>query len=313
MTAAGAAACGGGVSADRTEEKRKTNMPLTQRSDLIDPEILLDAIKGAFPGMRMLYGTGAAVINDSLPDSSRGGDTVKVPYFDTLGEMDDIATENDALTPVKLTMSSETATVQHSGKAVELSWWSQIMAKFADPYAEVGRQFAELVRRRADKALLTVATAALPSAYVNDVSATTTLDYDTMVDSAMLWGDEQLDIALLSVHSKVYKDLRKLKYSTGQPMLVMPEDATIPRFCGVPLVVSDRNTVNGAAYESIIVKKGALAFWFNGTPHIRDFGDALADTDLTAIHMYFAAYRYKRLPISTGLSTKPGVIKIVTK
>lgn len=290
-------------------------MPTTVRSDLIIPEILVPAIQAEFAGMKLLLNTGAVVMNNSLPEGERGGDTVKVPYFDSLGEMDDITTEGDALTPMKLTMSSETATVKHSGKAVEISYWAQLAAKYADPDKELARQFVELTQRRADKALIDAATASLPADYIKDVYSATvpkTLDYDTMVDGQQLWGDEQSNIVLLGVHSKVMGDLRKLKYSTGQPMLVMPAtDGEVPRFCGVPVVVSDRatkTTDSPAKYESVILKRGALAFWFNEAPRVRVAEDALADTDLAAIHIYYAAHRYKR----TAGQSKPGVIKIVT-
>lgn len=296
-------------------------MPLTTRADEIIPEILLDAIQGAFPGMTIMWGTGAAVVANGLPAGSQdGGDTIKVPYFEAIGDMEDVPTENDALTPTKLSMTSETNTVIHSGKAVEISHWAQLVAKYADPYAELGRQFAVIAQRRADKGLLTAATAALPSQFINDVFNATvpvTFDRNVLIDSRFNWGDEQEDIALLCCHSKVYKDLMKLTTATGVPLLVEPNAALdLPTFCGVPVKVSDRNTVTISGgvnkYESVIVKKGALAFWYNDAPRLLPFTDALADSQLLAVHMYWLAHRYKRLPASTGLSTKPGVIKIAT-
>jgi hypothetical protein len=50
----------------------------------------------------------AAIINGSLPESARGGDTVTVPYFNSMGELEDVA-ENAALTPATLTQITETA------------------------------------------------------------------------------------------------------------------------------------------------------------------------------------------------------------
>lgn len=289
-------------------------MGLTKRSDLVVPEILVPAIQAEFAGMRVLLGTGAAVVNGSLPEASRGGDTVKVPYFDSLGEMDDVTTEGDALTPMTLAMSSETASVRHSGKAVEISYWAQLAAKYADPYKELARQFRVISERRVDKALIDAATASLPSDYVHDVySAGTpkTLDYDVMIDGAHLWGDEQSDIVMLIVHSKVMKDLWQLKLTTGEHVLTAPGAGMPTMIRGIPIVVSDRATKTAdspAKYESLIVKRGALAFWYQDQPRVRTDSDALADTDLAAIHMYYAAHRYKRAPGAT----KPGVIKIVT-
>jgi len=290
-------------------------MGTTLSTDLVVPEILTEAIQAEFAGMRLLAGTGAAVISGTLPANIKGGKTVTVPYFNALGEMEDIDTEGDALTPEVLSMSEETAVTRHSGKAVELTMWAQLAAQYADPYAEVARQFRELVERRVDKALLDAAMASLPSDYIHDVynsGSPVTLGYDQMVDARLKWGDEQNDIVLLGTHSKVYGDLLKFKDTTNRPLLTDPADGSVTRFAGVPVTVSDKNaksTDTPPKYTSIIAKRAALAFWYQGTPRVRVGFDPLADTDVVAIHMYWAAHRYKRI---RGAGTKPGIVKIVT-
>lgn len=289
-------------------------MATTTRPDLIVPEILTEAIQAAFAGMPILLGSGAASISATLPGSVRGGDTIKVPYFNTLGEMEDIANEGDALTPEKISMTSETATVMHSGKAVELTYWSQLAAEYADPYAEVARQFREITERRVDKALMDAAFASLPSDYIHDVYNSGTpvkLGYDRIVDARLKWGDEQDGIVLLGTHSKVYGDLLKEKDGESKPLMTFANDAQIARAAGIPVKVSDKNAVSSDSppkYTSIVAKRGALAFWYQGAPRVRVGFDPLADTDVIAIHMYFVAYRYKR--IQGG--SKPGIVKIIT-
>lgn len=290
----------------------------TTRSDVVIPEILVEAIQGEFTGKNLLYGTGAAVVSNSLPADKKGGDTVTVPYFGTLGEMEDIGNEGDALTPEKLSMSTETATVMHSGKAFERTEWQRLSER-GDAYTEAARQFAILAQRRGDKALIETATAALPAMYVNDVTGegAGTLDYDKVVDSTGPWGDEQDRIVLLGIHSKVRRDLLKLKDANNRPLFTIPTlDSDVERFMGIPVVVSDKCKkldVNQDGtlyhYESLIVKQSAMAFWFQEEPRVLTGADILADTDIVAIHMYWAAHRYKRV---RG-STHPGVIKIVSK
>jgi len=129
-------------------------MSTALRSDLVIPEILADAIRTGFTGMAVMAGSPCAIMNGTLPNSVKGGDTVKVPYFGNLGEMDDLANEGDALTPVKLTMSSELAPVLHSGKAFEISDWALMAASYADPYGEAAKQIVEAAVRRADLALI---------------------------------------------------------------------------------------------------------------------------------------------------------------
>lgn len=295
-------------------------MGLIKRSDLIVPELLTEAIRSEFTGVKALLGTAAVVVNTSMPTHGptgaklKGGDKIKVPYFGNLGELDDIATEGDALTPATLSMSSEESSVQHSGKAVEITNWAQIAASYADPYGEVARQFREMVERRADKALLDAAIASLASGNIKDVyssSVPKTLDYDTMVDAKLLWGDEQDEIVLLAVHSKVYGDLLKLKDSTGRPLLTEQTAADVSRFCGIPIKVSDRNTKSAdspAKYNSLLFKRGACAFWMQDGPSVKNDSDILSDSEVTALHLYWVAHRYSRTPGAT----KPGVIKIVS-
>src|SRR6202020_688768 len=116
------------------------------RSNLIIPELLVEAIQGQYPGMVALWGTDVAVVSGTLPSTGpsgakiRGGDAVKVPYFGTIGELDDVTPETDALTPASLIMTSDTSIVVHSGKAVEISDWAQMAALYADPYQEFARQ-----------------------------------------------------------------------------------------------------------------------------------------------------------------------------
>jgi len=288
-------------------------MSTTKRSDLVVPELLQEAIQSEFAGMTALAGSPCAIMNNSLPNSARGGDTVKVPYFDNLGELDDIANEGDALTPRKLTMSSETASVQHSGVAFEITQWAEIASSFADPYKEAARQVMVATQRRADKALIDAATASLSSSYIKDVyNATTprTIDYDLVVDGKMLWGDEQDDIALMVNHSKVLGDMLKLKSADGRPLLGTANDGSFDRFVGMPRRTSDRLTPSSdspAKYTTLLLKRNALVFWYCKTPVVQTDRDILADTEVAAVHVYYVAYRYARV---VG-GTKPGVIKLV--
>lgn len=287
-------------------------MGFTKRSDLVIPELLVEAIQGEFAGKILLYGTNAAVVSNTLPGNKRGGDTVSVPYFGTLGEAE-LLNEGEALTPEGLTETKEQATVQRGGKAFETTEWAR-MAANADPYEEAARQFGVIMRRLFDQQLIAAATASLPSAFINDVTGTPgqLLNYDVVADTTGLWGDQQENIELIAVHSKVYRDLLKLKDTTGRNLLQLPTEGNEPaRIYGIPVVVSDRCKVIAGSpnkYESLIIKRDALALWMAESPRVKTGEDILADSDIVAVHMYFACYRYLRV---RG-STYPGVLKTVT-
>lgn len=291
-------------------------MALMKRSDLIYVDQLQEAVQGAFAGMQALFGTGAAVFSPTLPaigptgSKLKGGDTIRVPYFDAVGELEDVA-EGGALTPQKLTLTSETATVVHSGKAGEITNWAQLTAQFADPYAEFGRQFATAWMRRIDAGLVTkMATSLL----VNDISGATgpanQISWDAWVDTQQLWVDEQSDVLLGVVHSYVYGQMRKIKTAFGTPMLVDPKGPNeLATFAGIPIKVSDRMPSAAGVYTSALCKRSALAAWANGTPTVESDRDILADTDVIALHTYHIEHLYKRP--STG--TKTGVVLLKSK
>lgn len=295
-------------------------MPTTKRSDLIIPELLVEAIRGAFKGKDMLLGSGVAVISNTLPGGLRRGDKVKVPYFGTMGEMEDIDNEGDALTPEKLSESYEEATVKHSGKAFERTEWARLAAQ-EDPYPEAARQFAIIANRRVDKALVDAAGLGLPSTYINDVTglagALANFSWNNVIDTVGAFGDELEDMRLMIVHSKIYRDMLKMVDSTGRPLLVTSmsgDNVVVPRFMGIPVRVSDKckkTDLGGGvfSYETIIGKEAALAFWYQEEPRVLTDVDALADSELAAIHMYWVAHRYQR--VRGG--TTPGILKLVSK
>jgi hypothetical protein len=291
-----------------------------KRSNLVlQPEILMDAVQGEFQKVIALLGTGAAAVNSSLPGGVKGTEKIKIPYFGTIPEFVDITNEGDALTPASFSMTDDDAEVKHAGQAIEITQWAQIAAMYADPYAELARQLREAAQRRYDKALIDAAitTTLEKSVYVdtNVAANKKLLDYDVMIDAKTKFGDEQENLALLIVHSNVYADLQKLRDGNDIPLLTQPTDGSVPRFAGVPVKVSDRMPITAGTpatgsnkYTSLLVKKNALALWYNGAPEVQEDRDILKDAKLAALHIYFIAHLYSRLPGTT----KTGAVKIQT-
>lgn len=279
---------------------------ITTSDDLPIPEVLAEAVQGAFSGMTALSGSEAAVVNLSLP-STKGGDKMKVPYFGTIGEMEDVGTEGDALGTTSLSSTVEESVVQHSGKGVSVTDWALLAASFSDPYAEIARQIRESADRRIDKGLVDAAQAAgLPAAQDLDVfvpaggGAARTLDWDLIVDGRMSFGDENDGVALMVIHSKVQGDLLKLKDSTGKPLLIdMNNDGQVMRVNGIRVKVSDRLTVDTtdarSKYTTLLLQKGAIIAWVNGKPVVLPDVNAAANTRSVYTHVYHVEHRYKRL------------------
>lgn len=286
-------------------------MPTTVRSNLIIPEVLADAVAGAWPNRIALYGTNAVVESRTLPGGARGGDRVRVPYFGVIGELDEPA-ENSPLSPVALSMTAEEAIVRRAGKLVETTTFAQMAAMYADPYAEISRQLVEAARRKFDEALISAAAATTGSGVATEDASTSTITYDAIANALGRFGDAQVDVAALVMHSKVLTDLRKVKDTTGQPIFQDAQAGGLPRVLGLPVIVSDRAPVISGTptrYVSLLVRRGALALWYNGTPTVETDRDIARDTNLLGINLYFVAHRYGRLPGSTA----PTVVRLVTQ
>lgn len=299
-------------------------MATTIRTDLVIPEVLEDAVRGEYAQMTALNGTGAGVVSTRGFPDARGGDRIKIPYFGTLGELEDLASDEGAggalptLTPRKLTMDSDTAVVQHSGIAFETSEWARLAANYADPYAEAARQMRVAVERRADLAMITqaLATTLTLNIYDGATAANGELTWEQIVAGRFVWNDEQDDIALMVVHSAVARNLMQQTDGNGLPIYRQAFEAgRLPNLNGIPVRVSDKMTVTAEAggagtatqYESLLIKRNALAYWMQGDAEVQTDSDILTDTDVAAQHIYWAAHRYRR----PNGGTLEGVVKII--
>lgn len=298
--------------------------PSTLRNNLFVPEVWTEAIRQGFLGVKALMGTDAVIINPTLPVEKRGGDRVTVPYFENVGEVQDVV-EGQPLSPISLEQSEEVALVNRSGIAIDMTRWAELAAA-EDPYTEATAQFVEALSRRVDMAALQAAagdaavgaaaeTNFLPigsngTTLVNNLGSGTMLDYDSLVDSKMLWHDEQDDISLLVVHSVTFGNLLKLKDSTGRPLVTeVPgsiQGQMLQRFLNIPLKVSDRIQPQDGLYTSLMFKRKSVAFWYNLKPAMTSVPDPLTDSQVTAFNMYWVAYAYKNL----NGKRYPGVVAI---
>jgi len=282
----------------------------TKSTDLPVPEIMEDAVAAALEGKKALWGNPAVIAHSSMPHGNTAlGKTVEIPYFTSIGEFEEPA-EGGALTPSKLSASTEEATVRRMGKAVGTHDWARYLGMKGDPYTEAARQLVEGFFHTLDKVALDATVAPLANYTVDVYNAATprTIDSDLILDGQALWGDEaDDDTSLMVCHSKVRGDIRKLKDATGRPLYVDPIEGKLGKFMGCSVGVSDRVTPTEDTppkYTSALLKRGAIALWYNGAPSVEADRDILAGVSFMAIWVYFVCHRYTRLGPD---STKPGV------
>jgi hypothetical protein len=212
------------------------------------PEVLQDTLRANFRGRTALLGSAAVITSGGLAPSAQGGDTIEIPKFDLIGDLEDVAENVDLSVGTIPDGSRESCTVVRSGKAFTLTDWKKTAEQFADPYAEYTRQILEATNRRWDRALIEKACASgLPSNHVIDrfnAGSPVKLSWSFAVDGRRPWGDEQDDIGMIVVHSKGYFDLIAEVDSQQRPIQQnSPQDGEIMRVGGVTVKISDRTPI----------------------------------------------------------------------
>ncbi len=257
-------------------------MAITTKNDMIDVQILMDVVRGAFKGKNALVGSvfvssGAVRVSPTMPEGGQNaiGKKIDIPYFGTIGEFVPNA-DGSSVTPSKLGQMFEQATVDRFSLAAEVSRWAQGVGALmpgadADPYEEAKRQIMAAAERAMD-AIMVAQFATTPLVMdVYSASAPAYLNWDLVQEATALWGDEQDQIVAMSLHSQARKDVAKLKDSAGRPLLLADQrdgQQQVTRFGGHPLVLSDRVPLTGSTMTAAMGKAGSAPpdVTLSGTP-----------------------------------------------
>lgn len=222
-----------------------------------DVQILEETVRGHFSGKNALMGSiltsqGAVIVKG---DMGMGrdfiGNEITIPYHGVIGDFSDNP-EDTAITPVALRSTHEKATVGRSSLAFEVSRWARNSGP-DDPYEECARQIEVAATREFDRLCITAAAATPLVSDVYSASSPVYLDWDAIVDGRAKFGDEQDGIVGMVVHSRVEAGMRKLRDSVGRPLLIDSQmNGEITRFCGVPVLVSDRVPLEGSSMSTVV-------------------------------------------------------------
>lgn len=264
-------------------------MATTLKTDVIIPDIFSAAVQGVLAQKTCflespMASLGIVSIDGSMPGGpAQLNGNLNVPYFGTIGEFQANNTDGTVITPTKIAMVQETATIGRDSLAFEATVWSQqagASVPGGDPYKEGARQIGVSAKRAMDKAIIdaALATGVYSAAYYS-LTSPKFISYDMMVDARVnYWGDEQEDVAALAVHSRTEADLLKLKDAAGHPLLTTPMDGSVKRFMGLPLIVSDRLPVTGSVMGAV------TSTYSTGTPPVITItGTPLCPIDLKII------------------------------
>ncbi len=254
-------------------------MAQTTKSDVLNPEILTEAVQGAFAQKTAFMGSilvssGAITVAGTMPECGPDaiGKEVTVPYFGLIGEFEENVGDGVAATPKKLSQNSEKSSVVRDTCAFEVTRWAQgnasVNPNVGDPYEESARQAVEAAQRQMDKAMITSFSASPLAMDKYSSGAPVFLDYNFVVNGKGKLGDEMEQLAGMIVHSQTKVDLMKLADSAGNKFLVTSQrEGDIDRFCGIPLITSDRVPLTGSTMGTVTSAGTAPpAITLSGTP-----------------------------------------------
>lgn len=226
---------------------------ITKKEHLIVPEVFESLIRDKFSGTPVMMQF--AIVSDALKNTP--GETIKFPKYALLGDLEKMTDEEKELALKNLTQTTQSVTIEHYGKAVEISDMA-LETGIGDPIDETGRQFAEIFARKIDEKLVDVAktTALSVTAKKNEITAANVLD------ALSKYGDKAgvEDIQALVVHSKFRANFYKMPEfvsitnSNVQNHNGIQRGQYIGDIFGIPVIISDR-----VGDYSLLLKKNSLS------------------------------------------------------
>lgn len=292
-------------------------MPITQRSDLILPDILAEEVMKGFTGNLLMSGTGAIVMNPGLQATVEDvGNTVTVPYFEDIGEAEEVP-EGAAGTLDKLTQSSETATVVRLFKGISMTRLARIAKSSGRDIYEVASEMIRMAFvRKIDSIALARALARAAAGSMEYDGTGAAVSTTAIVETLKLFG-EDLDndsaLAVWGMNPTVYWGAASLADTTGRTLFTPAQGERLARVGGVQVRMTGKEDMVVAGtpttYKSPLIKQGAIAAWTTDMPVIDIERDPTADVDMIIANMYAVVHAYSVMPGST----RPGVAVMKTR
>lgn len=258
----------------------------TKASDLINPEVLADAISAELPAA--IRFTPYAVTDNTL--TGQPGDTITRPKYGYVGPAEDL-TEGVPMDTSKMSMTTTQVTVKEAGKAIEVTE-KAVITNVTGTLEEAKKQ---LTKAMADKVeidyLATLGTSLL----------TSTLGAETpgaILDAIDVFGDEDEQSLVLFVHPKDYTKLVKNLFAVGgSTQETAVTKAQVSELVGVKDIVKTKRLTEGTSY---LQKFGAVEIVNKKKVNLETDYDILARTHVLAANAHY----------TTNLRDDNGVVKI---
>lgn len=224
-------------------------MATTMLSNLIDAEVMADAISGKIPSKIVV--TPFAKVDTSL-QATNAGDTITVPQFAYIGDAEDVA-EGVECGTVALTATTTETKVKKAMKAVTITD-EAMLSGYGDPVGQANTQLTKSIASKVDADAMT----ALQTAQLTFDGSASTISYSGIVDAVDVFGEEFNTDKVIFINPAQVGKLRKDAEFLAADKLAESVRVTgaIGKICNCEVVVSKKVPLNeeGTGYVCPIVK-----------------------------------------------------------
>ena len=236
-------------------------MAMTKLENLIDAEVMADAISGKVTSKIVV--TPFAKVDTTL-EGKNAGDTITVPRFAYIGDAEDIA-EGIECGTVQLTADTSEAKVKKAMKAVTLSD-EAILSGYGDPLGQTNTQLAKAIASKVDADAME----ALQTAQLTYDGSGSKIGYAGIVDAIDVFNEEFNSNKVMFVNPAQVGALRKDADFMAVDKIAegLMVTGAIGKICNCEVVVSKKVPLNegGTGYVCPIVKLNEDAETEDETP-----------------------------------------------
>lgn len=293
-------------------------MSKTKISDVIVPEVFNPYVVHKSMELSALYNSGIIANNPELDRLAlSGGTTINMPYWDDLTGEDEVLSDEDALTPGKITAGQDVAVLLLRGKA----WSANDLAKALsgdDPMMAIADLVATYWARRMQATLINVLTGAFAAANMTDkVSNISTgtgdaakISGETFLDALQKMGDAKDRLTGVIMHSAVETQLRKNNLIQTE---LDSNNKPISLFMEKRVIVDDSCPVATGAYTTYLFGSGAIGLGNGGAPVPTETDrDSLAGDDILINRKHYILHPRGVKWVGTAEGTSPTNVELAT-
>lgn len=291
----------------------------TLRSDIIVPEVFTAYVDEAVTTRSAFLNSGVIQPLEIL-NATEGGDYVNVPSWTAnLSGDAEVLSDSASLTPGKIGAEKQICPVLHRGRAWEVRTLAALAAG-DDPMQAIGRKVADYISHQQQKDVFAIlkgvfgpltsnTTGALKALAIDSNATAVPLSPGKVAEARAALGDQGEKLSVIAMHSKTFYDLverKAIDYVTndeardggteattgiapvfgGSVAGAYTNNATVPFYMGMQVLVSDDVNNDGTQYASYLFTPGALASGNQSGLVTETDRDILALSDAMSVHWH---------------------------